>query len=119
MNIKNRIKTLLIVIISILISSLFISCDDQDEIFVPLPKPGGCDTTNVTFSGKIQEIISSKCNCHGVSAVNFAIYDNLKKAVDDGNLIKYIQADQHFGSVLDTCDRNQIKAWINKEAPNN
>ncbi|MBI5324063.1 MAG: hypothetical protein HZB41_02070 [Ignavibacteriae bacterium] len=118
-NKKNNLISFFLVVTSLMLSIFIISCDDQDEIFVPPPTPGGCDTNNITFSGKIQEIMSSNCNCHGVSAPNFAIYDNLKKSVDNGNLLKYIQPDQHFGSVLDTCDRSQIKAWVNKGAPDN
>ncbi|TAL69729.1 MAG: hypothetical protein EPN82_03675 [Bacteroidetes bacterium] len=118
-NSKNRIISDVIIFSSLILVFIITSCKDQDEVFITPPTPGGCDTTNITFSSTVQQIVSTKCNCHGVSAPNFAVYNNLKAAVNNGKLLLYIQPGQHVSYALDTCEVKQITAWINKGAPNN
>lgn len=95
-----------------------------------------CDTTNVSFSTNILNILDASCqSCHkgasSSSGINLYDYATIKSLALDG---KYV-----YGSLLSSvslqggnpypmpqgatqlpaCDINQIQAWVNKGAPDN
>lgn len=92
---------------------------------------GECDTTNVTYSGTVAPIIQNNClGCHtGSSAYNnntpLENYAGVKQSVDNGQLFAAIAHTSgavpmpYGGGMLQDCDIAQIKAWIDKGAPNN
>ncbi|NVN96444.1 MAG: hypothetical protein HXX18_14305 [Bacteroidetes bacterium] len=89
--------------------------------------PANCDTTNVTYSGIIAPIVSGNClgstgSCHS-NGTSFPLdtYTNLKSEAN--NLVGRITGVS--GNIMpqsgrmDACKINQIKAWVNKGAPQN
>ncbi|HEY0976314.1 MAG TPA: c-type cytochrome domain-containing protein [Flavobacteriales bacterium] len=91
---------------------------------------GGCDTTNVTYSGKIQPIIAAHClGCHsGANAqagLNFSSWAPLHDMAVQGNLAGAIQHQSPYPSMppsgpgLSQCRIDQILIWIESGAPNN
>jgi hypothetical protein len=87
-----------------------------------------CDTTNVKYSVEIQGILSSSClNCHNSISqqgdVNLGSYQNVKEWVDNGGLLESVIRENNpmpkDAPRLSSCKINQIRAWINKGAPNN
>jgi Planctomycete cytochrome C len=87
-----------------------------------------CDTTNVTFSGKVWPIIQNACSgCHsgtspalGISLTSYAQVDAI---VTDGRLIKAIRRTLSFpmppSYTLPYCNERTIEIWVNAGAPNN
>lgn len=93
-------------------------------------QPSACDSTNVTYSGTIRNIISNKClGCHSSSApqgnINYTNYGGVKAKVDDGRLWGAINHLPGFsampkgGAKLSDCEIKQFKKWIDAGAPNN
>jgi hypothetical protein len=104
---------------------------DSEEKLYPAPV-GSCDTTNITYSGKIDSILATHClNCHRNEMASFfggniflEEYPDIRKRLDDGSLIGSISYDPSFKNMpddymLDDCMISQIRAWINAGAPNN
>lgn len=92
--------------------------------------PTQCDTTGMKYSTDILPIISSNCyRCHasgiGTGGVDIEGYTNVKKRVDNGDLIGVITHAAGYppmpydAAKLSDCDINKIRAWINNGAPNN
>ncbi|MCX6256994.1 MAG: hypothetical protein NTW49_03715 [Bacteroidia bacterium] len=120
---------LLLVIATI---ALIMGCyyDNKEELFPELSI--NCDTTNVSYSGTIYNILNSYClGCHGsgyqVDGGNIRLdnYNDVKTNVDNGKLLggivhlpNYSPMPKNSASLSD-CNINQIKAWINKGAINN
>ena len=89
-----------------------------------------CDTTNVTFSGKVWPIIQNACTgCHsgtspssGISLTSFA---EVNAIVTNGKLIKVIRRSpmptypMPLGYTLPHCKERTIEIWVNSGAPNN
>ncbi|MCF8381318.1 MAG: hypothetical protein K9H49_17225 [Bacteroidales bacterium] len=86
-----------------------------------------CDTSNITFSGIIDPIISVSCrSCHsgaspggGVSLNN---YNDIASLASSGYLLKVLLADgaplMPRGGALPECKIGQIEIWINNGFPN-
>jgi ribosomal protein S16 len=90
----------------------------------------GCDTTNVTYSGAIRNIISNKCQgCHSGSAAgggyDYTTYAGVKARANDGKLWGAVNQMPGYspmpknGARLSDCELAQIKKWIDAGAPNN
>ena len=88
----------------------------------------GCDTSSVRYSVEIKNILSSSClNCHNSisqqGGVNLGTYENVKEWVDNGLLLESIIRENNpmpkGAPRLSACSINQIRAWINKGAPQN
>lgn len=108
--------------------SLSASCyyDSEEELYPTLE----CQTQNVTYSKQVVNIIQSNCyECHS-AAQNFGNitlegFDNLKKYVDNGQLLGAIRHDPGFspmpknGAQLVECDIEKIEAWVNDGGLNN
>ena len=105
---------------------------DSQEAIYGLPQKVPCDTTNITYSGKIAKIINANCSgCHsnttsplgnGIVLDNF---DDFQKQVNTGKLIGDINQSPGSnpmpkdGNKLTDCEIAQIQLWINKGTPNN
>lgn len=93
-----------------------------------------CDgSTEVTFSGTIQPIITSRCiSCHSASAaansgggIRLDTHANIKLRADNGSLAGVINHAPGYpqmpqgGAKLSPCQISLIEEWINEGAPNN
>lgn len=114
----------LLTIFSTILSSCYY--DSEEDLY------GGtnCDTTNVTFSGTVQPILTANCNvCHSADIASGGVitenYNGIINHVNSGIFWKAINHEPgavpmpQNGSKLPACDLNKIKAWINQGAPNN
>jgi len=118
----------------ILLSILFFSgCyyDSQEYMFPQLGSD--CDTTNVTYSGTVQPILSSSClSCHSNSTaasyganIKLENYSDVLIRVNDGKLYGSIAQTGSFSpmpknsSKLSDCKISSVKIWIDAGAPNN
>lgn len=101
--------------------------DDEDNLY---PQAGNCDTTNVTYSGTISQIMSGNCNsCHSGSAPESNIktdnYTDLKTIADNGKLSGVVNHENGFSQMpkdrpkLSDCDLSKIRIWIDGGALNN
>ena len=113
---------------AILAFALFTGCyyDVEEELY------GNCNTTNVTYSQTITNIMSNYAclNCHSTPVSNGATfslttYANVKAQVDANRLYGSINHQSGFApmpqgaSKMNQCDINKVKAWIDAGAPNN
>ncbi len=89
-----------------------------------------CDTTSVSYSGTIKNIISIKCQgCHSSSSasggIDLGTYQGVKAKINDGRLWGAVNhmpgyaAMPRNGNKLSDCELKQIKKWIDASAPNN
>lgn len=88
-----------------------------------------CDTTNVTFSGSVEPILSNYCySCHSganpVGGSTLTTYQDVVNAVNNSDLYERVQRMQGFspmppGGTLPACDLNKIGRWISDGMPNN
>jgi hypothetical protein len=91
-----------------------------------------CDTTNVTYAGSVQPILSQNCySCHSNSnAASFGggyflqNYADIKAHADDGKLLGSIEHKPGYFAMplsgsLSTCNISTIAQWVNKGSPNN
>jgi hypothetical protein len=102
--------------------------NDSKEYLYP-ELSGGCDTTNVTFSGSVQPITDANCkSCHSGSSpsggLNIENYDQTKALADDGRLVNVINAANGYqlmpqGGALPDCSIKTIEIWVAAGAPNN
>lgn len=94
------------------------------------PDAGGCNTSNVTYSGKVRPLLQSSCvGCHSGSApgggINLSTHAGVAAVAANGRLYGAINHQSGFvamplgGQKLSTCNISQIKAWIDAGAPNN
>jgi len=92
---------------------------------------GGCDTTNVTFSGTIQPLVASKCaggSCHDANSpaanINLTSYPGVQAIANNGSMAGAVQHQAPYASMppgqwLTQCEIEQILIWIADGAPNN
>ena len=114
-----------------LISSLMLlaGCyyDNKEDLY---PSVISCDTTGVTYSGKVVSIIQSNCyTCHSASAAlgNVVLegYTNLKTYADNGKLVGVIEHAPGYspmpqgGAKLGECDIAVIRKWVSDGGPDN
>ncbi len=110
---------------------VFTSCyyDSEEELY---PGTGGgvCDTSNLTFSGTIQPILTSNCNqCHSSSIASGGVitdsYQALLPHIQSGIFRKAVNHEPGASPMpqnaqkLPACELSKINAWINAGAPNN
>jgi len=94
--------------------------------------PGGCDTTNLTYSGNINPIIQQNCTlsgCHTNAAMaggySFETFAGLHMALQNDRLIGAINHQSGFVAMpqnsakLSDCDIEKITQWVAIGAPNN
>jgi uncharacterized membrane protein len=113
------------------LTTVFTSCyyDSEEELY---PGTGGgvCDTSNITFSGTIQPILTSNCNqCHSSSIASGGVitdsYQALLPHIQSGIFRKAVNHEPGASPMpqnaqkLPACELSKINAWINAGAPNN
>lgn len=92
---------------------------------------GGCDTSQVTYSGSIVPILTTNCTgCHSGSApggggIDLTSYGNVIAQVNSGKLWGDVNHFSGFhamplgGAMLSTCDLSKINIWIKAGTPQN
>jgi Planctomycete cytochrome C len=92
---------------------------------------GGCDTTNVTYSGTIQPILQSNCSgssCHDANDpagnINLTNHAGAAAVANNGHLAGAIQHAYGYTAMppnlwLSQCDIDKILIWVQDGAPNN
>jgi len=92
---------------------------------------GGCQLTNVTYSGTIAPIVQDRClgSCHAggnpAGGIMLSSWAGLNAVAIDGRLALAVQhlpgavAMPQSGPMLSQCRIDQILAWIQNGAPNN
>lgn len=123
---KASFKILLIALFAV--STAFLISCEKDEIVKVQPPSSNCDTINITFAQDIEPVIIERCQgCHSNSSqaagVNLEGYENIKASALSGGLISSIEGTMftYFyvaGDTTAACKFLQLKAWINKGAPN-
>jgi hypothetical protein len=121
-----------IVFLIIAISS-FTACyyDKKDQVY-PQVVLAACDTTNVTYSVTVTNILNANCNnCHGASANSLGAgivlntYASVKPYITNGRLVNSILQNGNASPMpknmakMDVCSINKIIVWANKGAINN
>jgi hypothetical protein len=112
------------------ITCFAISCSKANE--ADLNTGNTCDTTAVTYSTDIVNILSNNCyECHGAGStagsggIDLSTYNNLKVHADAGHLVAVVTHAPGFPAMpygkpkLDDCSINKIVAWVNQGAKNN
>src|SRR5688500_16126905 len=110
---EEKMKKMLAISTSVL---LLAGCyyDNREDLY-PAIASASCDTTAVTYSGKVLSIIQTNCYvCHGSGStlgnVNLDGYANLKTYADNGKLVGVIEHQNGFspmpqgGNKLADCD---------------
>jgi hypothetical protein len=129
---KNMQKYFKTALILIAISS-FTACyyDKKDQVY-PQVVVAACDTTNVSYSVTVTNILNANCNnCHGASANNLGAgivlntYASVKPYITNGRLVNSILQNGNASPMpknmakMDVCSINKIIVWANKGAINN
>jgi hypothetical protein len=118
-------KNLFIIIIG-LIGGLQACTYDKREIVTP-NKPGGCDTSKLSYCSTIKTIIDNNCNtsgCHvpgGGGTGDLTTYVGVKAKVDDQTLKQrvIIIMDMPPAGPLSANEIQKINNWITAGAPEN
>ncbi|MGB1206794.1 MAG: hypothetical protein ACPG5B_14185 [Chitinophagales bacterium] len=128
---KQKYSVLTFLLGFILIASQSCYYDVEETLY---PTDGNsCDTTAVSFSASIVNIMETSCYaCHSDIAAPLAGgsiflegYDNLLAVV---NADKLLCSMEHTGncstmppnsSPINSCDIDKVRAWINSGSPNN
>jgi len=121
-----------IALILIAISS-FTACyyDKKDQVY-PQVVVAACDTTNVSYSVTVTNILNANCNnCHGASANSLGAgivlntYASVKPYITNGRLVNSILQNGNASPMpknmakMDVCSINKIIVWANRGAINN
>ena len=91
---------------------------------------GGCETTNVTYSGTIQPLLALKCQgCHSGASpqggLNFTAWSVVNTVAMNGRLEGAIKHQSGYtamppsGGMLPQCEIDMISAWVQQGAPQN
>lgn len=123
--ITNMKKSLTILALTALLAGCYY--DKQEDL---TPAGTACDTSGVTYSGKVLAIIQNNCyGCHGsgntLGNVNLDGHTNLKAYAVNGKLSGVINHKNGFVAMpqgagkLSDCDILVIEKWINDGTPNN
>ncbi len=99
--------------------------DIEEELY---PGSSVCDTTNVTYTSKVEPIIRRSCySCHGtgigLGGINLEGATNLKTYADNGRLMGSIEHRSGYSAMpqsapkLSDCEIRTIQAWISAGQP--
>lgn len=114
-------------LIATLSSSLFSACyyDNEETLYPKTELPADCDTTSLTYNGKIKAIINQNCayaGCHlNGQSPDLSNYDNVVASIER---VKIRAIDQrsmppsNASSTPNNCEISLLKTWIEKGAPN-
>jgi hypothetical protein len=125
MNLMLR-KVSFLAILGIIIALSIPACyyDNEQELYGTTV----CDTTTVSYANDVVPILKSNCyGCHdtgnfSISNSQFDDYNLLKNYVTGGELvgrINDVSSPMPPSQLMDDCNRNIIKAWVEAGAPNN
>ncbi len=89
-----------------------------------------CDTTNYTYSGRINPIIQTWCKgCHSATSpgggINLSSYAGVVSSIPNNQLLGSIKHISTFSAMpkgttqLSQCDIDAVEKWINAGFPNN
>lgn len=104
---------------------------DSQEILYNNVTPKPCDTTNITYAGKVAKIINDNCSaCHSASTglqsgIYLDTYEGLREQALNGKLMGDITQSPNFnpmpesGNMLDPCSIAIIQHWVEMNTPNN
>jgi len=109
--------------------SLFASCYyDKYENLYPLGN-NTCDSSTVTYSGAVTEILSSYCySCHNSSTATGAVildtYADANTYALNGQLMGCVKGETGYpmmppSASLNDCDIARLQKWVNDGAPDN
>ena len=127
MQVKQKIIFLGLVLIT------FSACyyDKKDQVY-PQVIVSSCDTTNVTYSVTVTNILNSNCTtCHGANANSLGAgivlnsYATVKPYIDNGRLVNSILQNGSASPMpknmpkMDVCSINKIIVWVNSGSINN
>jgi len=122
-----------ILVPSLIVTVIFLNgCYYDTESLLYPTAAANCDTTNITYSVTIRNILqNNNCfNCHSGTAAsggNVVLdnYANSKQYAQNGRLYGSINHDAGYvpmpqgGNKLTTCDLKKVKIWIDSGTPNN
>lgn len=96
--------------------------DNEEELYPT--SGGGCDTTNVTYSGVVKGIMDARCavsGCHvsGAQTPDLSTYTGVKNNIDRVKVRALQEKTMPAASPLGDCDISKINTWINAGALNN
>lgn len=106
------------------VAALVLGCakNNEEELYGAVE----CDTENVTFTERIQPIISNRCafaGCHvqGGGSIMLENYAQVKNSIDNGNFVQRVleTRDMPPDGPLSDCQIESIQRWVNDGAPNN
>jgi hypothetical protein len=91
---------------------------------------GGCDTSNVTYSGTMAPLMQTYCNgCHSGASpdggIDLTNYTGVSGAAIDGSLYGSVIHNSNWSAMpknsaqLPQCKIDQIRIWVNSGYPNN
>jgi hypothetical protein len=133
MGIHNKMKIIQQVLFLGMLMVFFNACyyDKKDQVY-PQVIVTSCDTTNVTYSVTVTNILNANCNnCHGASAntlgagIFLNTYASVKPYISSGRLVNSILQNGSASPMpknmakLDICSINKIIIWVNKGSINN
>ena len=89
-----------------------------------------CDTTNYTYSGRVNPIIQTWCKgCHSATSpgggINLSSYSGVVSSIPNNQLLGSIKHVSTFSAMpkgtaqLSQCDIDAVEKWINAGFPNN
>lgn len=118
-------KRLFLSLLFILSLFIFNGCYYDNEEY--LYGKNTCDTTNITFTGTINPILTQNCiTCHGSGAnTRLDSYAAVSVYAGNGKLEGTVTQASGYNpmpqgtSKLDDCSITKIKLWIKKGYPNN
>ncbi len=118
---------------------LMSACERKPNIVIP-PKNNACDTSNITYSGKVKPILTANCySCHSDSTASTNGGIDLENFVELKNYMDlHFRLDTSYGSQfynicnqtigtksmppsykMSACEIRTIKIWIDAGALNN
>jgi hypothetical protein len=119
---------LLFVFLLVLLNNCYY--DSEEYLYPSLNSQ--CDTTNVTFSVSVKNILSNNClSCHSNSNssaggnIQLENYADVKSMADNGRLMGSVLHKSGYspmpknGGSLSDCDITILKKWIEAQTPNN
>jgi cytochrome c5 len=116
------------IVVAVIFSFFFVSCyyDNEEALYPTLSNT--CDTTNVTYSGKIAPILNNSCTgCHSGSIPSGSIlltnFASVQTIASSGLLMNALNGNgvnvmPPSGS-LPACNKTQFQIWVTAGIPNN
>lgn len=101
--------------------------DNEEELYQYYNEQNQCVTDSLTYAAHIASIISAHCatsGCHVAGGTGNGIFQNyaaVKAKVDNGSLRErvVVRKDMPPSGPLNSCQIQQIDAWITAGAPEN